>query len=158
MAFIPGNNGSPSNPLDGLRGVTSGVDAASGIVGEYVESKVLIGSAVALTTATQITLVSLALQPGDWDLSGFIHYEGTATSVNERLAEICPTAATFGTGDRGRAQLGVTANLTVTSEYWAIPTLRQNISVATTYFLVVRATFTGGTCLTAGRLSARRIR
>lgn len=44
----------------------------AGNIGEYMESVVLSGAAVALVTATGKTITSLTLTPGDWDIDGTV--------------------------------------------------------------------------------------
>jgi hypothetical protein len=60
-------------------------NASAGNVGEYVSTTVLVGSAVSMTTATPVTIATISLTSGDWDVSIQAAFTGTATGVTRRL-------------------------------------------------------------------------
>lgn len=149
-----------ASSTDGLKGVTSGSDAAAGYVGEYVSQSRLLGSPVALTTATPANIVSVALSAGDWDISGTCLIFATGgTTCTEQFTSLSTTSATHVTDATGNHNVRRLDSFTA-------GTILQNgicrfsLSGATTVYLVVTATLTGGagTADGAGFIAARRVR
>lgn len=145
---------------DGLKGVTSGSNAASGYVGEYKSASVLVGSAVPLTTATPANVVTLSLEAGDWDVSGtcIVNPTGgsTVTSQFTSLNTTSVTHATDATGNHNVRRLESTTSGTILEN----GVCRFSLSGTTTIYLVCTATITGGavTATSWGFIGARRAR
>lgn len=131
--------------------------AVQGAIGEYKESAVAVGSAVALTTGVAANVTSLTLEPGDWDVSGVVLYHGGAGTVpNDVLQGISQTSATVpGAGDYSYDAVGIA----VGAEDWAYrtPTVRVFVQATTTVYLVSRSDFSVSTLAVYGRIRARRI-
>ncbi len=150
----------------GPRATQTNDDAATGQIGEYLESTVAIGSAVPETTATPVDVASLALTAGDWDVSGTVSRVLTGTTATQYAAAISPTANTVPAQAGGS---GVAADSSVTQDaafgatvtgnfVTAISPVRVKLAVAATIHLVAADTFSAGTIGLFGTLRARRVR
>jgi hypothetical protein len=142
-------------------GVTDGSSAAAGTLGEFVGSKVAVGSAVSLTSATPANVTSISLTAGDWDVRGLVDFAGaSATVVASSLwvFGINTTSATIPV-DGTEAQLGVPALSTTSFMVGSgCVYVRLNITTTTTVYLVAEATFTAGAVAAYGSMTARRVR
>lgn len=137
--------GSTANPA---------TNAAAGYVGEVITSTVASGSGVSLTTATPKTITSIALTAGDWDVSGMVGTEASV-AIAQASGGSSDTNNTAGAEDQ-TINYGTIAGQ-VTNRV-AIPTSRISLSGSATYYLVITATFSSGTCVGFGRITARRAR
>lgn len=143
------------------KGTATNDSAAAGYIGEYIESIVLVGSAVSLTTGTEANVTSISLTAGDWDVSGLAVYSGGAGASATALAQWgSSTSATFPTPPAGGVSfLRATVSLASTSNNaFPIGIHRVSVSGTTTYYLSVLATFSGGTLAAYGTIHARRVR
>ena len=143
-------------------GTTTNDSAAAGSVGEYVASTIAYGSAVACGIAgTNISVTSISLTAGDWDVSGVFTFEGTGTSstINWAAAggasSVSITSATQGVAIVAPMNTSIWTQI---SNGFAIPTLRWSVSTTTTVYLVARVAATGGGSIGWGQIRARRIR
>jgi hypothetical protein len=147
-------------PVNQGLGVTDGLSAAAGYVGEVLTSTIAIGSATSLTTATGKSITSLSLSPGDWMLSGnigFIAASGTLPTI--LTASISATNNTQATSPNGGAYAQINTAFTASGiNLLTLSPIRINISATTTYYLVATATFTVSTMTGYGALVARRFR
>ena len=156
-----------------ITGTPTNDNAPAGFLGEYIQSTIPTGSAVALTTATPANITSIALTSGDWDVDCQVEFSPAATtSVTQSNAAMSLTSATLSTqpgGTVGIATLGPEPILTV-NQAAAVPaagyavapttvriTVAQSNSTATVY-LVAQATFTVSTMSAFGSIRARRVR
>ena len=141
----------------GIVGTVAGGSAASGIVGEYISSSVVVGSAVALTSGIGANMTSISLTAGDWDVSGIINFRlGASTSVTSLFGGASLTSAThdsFQFSHRAAAFVPGTSDIG-----YAAPTRRFTFSGTTTVYAVATAGFTISTCGAWGFISARRVR
>jgi hypothetical protein len=141
---------------------TGGVNGTPTIInlpGEYVDSTVLVGSAVALTTNTAANVTSISLTAGDWDVSGVVLYvRNAATSVTRSYAWVSSTSATQPTppagGFVGYTQTALTGT---TDQSLAVGTVRFRLSATTTIYLSTITLFTVNTNTAYGILKARRV-
>jgi hypothetical protein len=138
-------------------GTNTNDDAIAGNVGEFVNSLVPIGSGIALTTATPTDVTSITLSAGDWDVEGCVNLDYTTGTFTIDEAGLSVTSATMPT-DGSEAYLGYKANSTTISG--SIPLTRKRVSLATpaNVYLVVKSTFTVGSVIAYGQISARRVR
>jgi pectate lyase-like protein len=140
-------------------GTATNDSAAAGVIGEYITSTVLSGSAVALTTLTAANITSITLTPGDWEIRADVLFTGdSSTLVGGIQGSINTTSATLDvTPGRYAADHGASQTILAFT-----PSLRfgDRISVSsnTTYYLVARASFATSTCSAFGKISARRTR
>lgn len=144
----------------GIVGAATNNNAAAGVVGEYISSSIVLGSAVSLTSTTAADVTSIALSAGDWDVCGSIHFSPGAGTTNTTLdlginttTATLPTAATE--NNRAQTVLAIGANQWITLSSGAV---RFNVSGATTVYLVARATFLVSTMAAYGFIGARRVR
>lgn len=142
-------------------GTTTNDNAAAGSVGELIQSSVLSGSAVSLTSSTSVDVTSISLTAGDWDVSGVSQFiANAATTATKFGGAISLTSATF----PGIPGTGIYWTLTISqsagAEMPTMPTGDVRISVATTttVYLVARATFAVNTMSAFGYIRARRVR
>jgi hypothetical protein len=150
----------------GIVGTTTNDNAAAGIVGEYISSTVASGASLALTTATPLSITSISLTAGDWDVTGAVSYAPAATTSVTQLfqgsgaSNTCAANPTAALGAPGTFTNWVTAAnvLTATDPTWAFPTHRVSIASTTTVCLITRAYFTVDTLRAYGFISARRVR
>jgi hypothetical protein len=149
--------GISSTPAAFVSGTTTNDNAASGYIGEYVQSLVPVGSVVSLSTGTAANVTSISLTAGDWDVSGTVSLSYGSATVTQASAGTTATSATIPTdGSEGYSGL----KLTVLSGIDSITVARKRISVAstTTIYLVASATFSAGTTGAFGTINARRVR
>jgi hypothetical protein len=133
----------------GIKGVTDNSNAAAGQIGEYVT---ITGSAQALTTNTAANTGLLTLQPGDWDVWGFVAFSvAGAPSV---LAATINTAIALGTAYNS---ISASSGIFTSQQMSAVPQ-RISINAATPIYMVGYATFASGTITGQGTLYARRRR
>lgn len=136
-------------------------DAASGKLGEFLESTVAQGSAVSLTTATNANITSVNLSAGDWDVwvQGVFLTDTTTQTTLMRVSS-SPTTATEDTTAGHFAQASFPAATVlgnVNTTVWTGPK-RYSLSGAADIFAVARSAFTVSTASVWGAIRARRVR
>jgi hypothetical protein len=129
------------------QGVTDGSEADAGDVGEYLTAS---AAGVPLANNVLVTVATLNLTAGDWDVSGGVTFHLTGV-----------TATAYGAGIDVLGQLIVGNAMTTASGLWLLSAgapVRRNVTAATTVNLVARAGFTAGTVAADGMIAARRVR
>jgi hypothetical protein len=141
-------------------GTTTNNNAASGEIGQYIESEVLIASKVMLTTATAADVTSISLTAGDWDVDGVVGWGPDAGTTMTLLAGYCTdVSATLATipnkGSLFRYNTSWTASAAM-----GMPTGTRRFSLAstTTIYLGAYAVFAVNTMGAYGIIRARRVR
>jgi hypothetical protein len=109
------------------RGITDGSNARQGEVGEYVTGSATFNYAAAPATSTGV-VVPLVLQPGDWDISGFILF---STLVGGSSAMLTPMPAGFSNDMLGTIDLGATPSTAGLLSVLQLSTVRANVTVPT---------------------------
>lgn len=145
------------------QGVTNGSNAAAGNVGEFVNSSVLFGSAINLSSNTPLNVTSINLTAGDWNVYGEIAFTGNASTT---IAALVGNITTTSLGADDTLTAGVAAqsfpNSTLFSfnhaAAFSLSPVRINVTTPTTVYLVAIAGFGTSTCSTYGSISARRVR
>ena len=139
-------------------GVPTNSNAHAGYPGEFLSSTVLIGSAVALMTATPANVTSLSLAAGDWDVYGAVYFApaGTTIIAGEQggistTTGTLPTAPAGGYAEVQGLTLAAGAEVSLILGY-----TRVSLATTTTIYLVAEAAFTVSTCGVYGSISARR--
>ena len=120
---------SPVGPLV-LTGVTDGSNAASGVVGEYIDSYV--SSVTVNTTATNLT--SITLTAGDWDIYGNAQINGGTVGASNMTMGISTTTASF-SGTNLAKSAANSSVVSATATGGAVVRFRLNITSTTTYYL-----------------------
>lgn len=144
-----------------LPGSPNNGDALPGNVGQYISSQVLSGSAVALTSSTPLSITSISLTGGDWNIWGSVGFianaattatifEGGINSVNNTL----PTPP----GSGAYQQLGVSVAAGGLMPVFPVGMVRVPLNSTTTYYLVAQSTFAVNTMSAFGFIGARRAR
>jgi len=140
------------------QGDTTGTaNALAGDIGQYIESNIASGSAVALTTATTASITSISLTAGDWEVWGTGAFAFTGATAGYLQCGISTSAGTFLTTRYNTQVTPVSAIGTITNSY-QIPRNRFQLTGTTTIYLLHYATFTAGSVGAFGVISARRIR
>jgi hypothetical protein len=145
-----------------LTGITNASNAAAGTLGEFVQTLVVSGSAVSMTTATATNILSVSLSAGDWDCMGNLNFLTTSATMvvtSPQEADIGLTSPPAMVTD-GSEEWYAIALTTATSKFSiALPRKRVNVtSSSTSVFLTGEATFSAGTTKGYGQLSCRRVR
>lgn len=148
------------NQTKGIVGTNTNNNAQAGSVGEYIESIVLPGAAVALTNGAQVSIASIALGAGDWDVTAIPEFTGgNTTQVTRLLGSISTTNNTINSNPGRASDAGYNfAVLNNSNPTLAIPPARLSLAAPTTVYLVVSAFFTVSNINAYGIISARRVR
>ncbi len=151
----------PAAMIPPLKGVTDGSAAAAGIVGEYMSASVVQGSALALTNNTPLTITSITLTPGDWDVSCDGFFTGNAaTTVGQLIANISETTNTndFTLGFYNTMTQNGQLSFNYGNPSVHVGPVRKSFAVPTTVYLIAFAAFAVNTCSGYGFINARRVR
>lgn len=138
------------------KGINDATNAAAGELGEFLSIES--GTSTALTAATTANVATLTLTPGDWDVGGYVRFLPDA-GITITGFVTGPTMTNAGTpAPINRTYLPISFAAGV-GPMLPLGRNRFNVSVSTTIYLTVNATFGGtGACNVQGALNARRIR
>jgi hypothetical protein len=138
----------------GVKGTATNNSAASGYVGEYISSEILLGSAISISSNTVKDLTSITLTAGDWDVFGSICYIPTGISTNYQVG-INNTTNTL----PNNAYLAISQYTSTNLACGATaPSRRYSLSSTTTIYIVGFIVFSTGSCTFCGNVQARRVR
>jgi hypothetical protein len=143
-----------------LQGITDGVAASTGFVGEIISSTIAVGSAVTLTSGTTSDVTSISLTAGEWYVNGQVDYRAaSSTSITILTQGVSSTSATLGGQDTFSRNVSAAFVPTASNDV-GLPVRGQAISLTatTTIYLVANATFSANTLSAYGTLQARRVR
>jgi hypothetical protein len=151
---------SPTITTPNIIGVATNSNAASGSVGELVESEILLGSAVTLTTAVPANVTSITLTAGDWDVEGNIAYDTSGGAVSVLLIGwISATSATRPAPPNKGAFFQLYPSTASTYNNVAqVGKMRISVASTTSVYLSTQVSFSTGTLLAYGYIGARRRR
>lgn len=147
-------SGVPSISSGGqIPGTTTNNNANAGNIGEAVDATRLYASSLSMTSTVPINVVSVLLQPGDWQVSGnvFIDPSISATSYS---GAISVTSASY----PDNCFLTGSSGISFTDNGFSTSTIRVSTNITITVYLVASATFASGTCIVCGYMLARRMR
>lgn len=149
----------PTNGVS-IIGVSSGVNAAAGFVGQYIES--VVSNILYPASGSYGDITSIALTAGDWDVTALLEFDPTtATAIQSTLVGVSATSGNSGSGLTGggnRAYFNPTAAGSGNLASASVPNFRVSISGSATYYLKVFATYGTAGPRANARLSARRVR
>jgi hypothetical protein len=146
-----------NSDITSLTGTATNDSAAAGKIGEYASSTVAAGSAVALTSGIAANVTTLALDPGDWDVSGHVSFKPAGTtSITAIVGSVSQASAAQ--DDSNRFVLRGAPYVPGSDCAGATLTQRISIAVPTTLYLVATAVFTISTMASYGTIRARRSR
>lgn len=143
-----------------IKGTTTNDNAAVGYVGEFLNATVGSGGAMSLTTGALLSVTSLSLTPGDWDVyASAVFTQASGTTATDFIVGVSNSTGGWDGGETSYARTGfLTSNVTTLTA--TLPAVKRRISVAvtTSIYLLVRGTFSGGTLTVFGNINARRVR
>ncbi|NTF54941.1 hypothetical protein G6L12_08545 [Agrobacterium rhizogenes] len=141
-------------------GTATNDNATAGNIGEYVQSEITTGSAVALTSNVPANVTSISLPAGDWNVWGSIQFipAGTTTfsSIGASINTVSATQPTQPAGG-GFSVLNLTF-LTGVGQSLSVGQRRLSLSTTTTVYLVANSIFAASTMSASGGIYARRMR
>ena len=125
-------------------GTNTNDNANAGNIGEYVESVIVSGSAVSLTSTVDKTVTSISLTAGDWDVDAIPYFAPAATTnITQLIGSISLVTNTVDvTPGRDSAFFFPGFVPGGSSQATPIPNYRLSLNATTTVFLTVRAAFT----------------
>lgn len=143
-----------------ISGVTGGVCASAGNVGECVNSNVPQGSAVSLTNNTPANVTSVSLTAGNWLCYGNVAFNvNVNTATSQEVGWISTVAATLPTPPASGAQVGLAGLSTAAGangNIYPVGILMVNVTTTTTVFLEAYASFTTSTNAAYGYINCIR--
>lgn len=156
------DSGDGTNTVNGrqLVGSATNDSASAGNIGQLIESEVLSGAAVALTTATPADITSISLSAGDWDVwATVVTAPAVGTTTANYRGWISTASATPPTSPNKGANFYSDAALAANGLV-SFPVGFRRISVAagTTVYLSTQVAFAVSTMGAFGYLGARRRR
>ena len=141
-----------------LPGTTDGTDAGTGNIGEIFLVNIPGGGPVGLTSGVSTNIASIALGPGDWEVSGIVTLKYTsATQSADGQAGLNVLSATL-PGDNVRGFDNTRHTATTSNASITFPLFNFNSASPQTAYLVVQASFSAGSCAAFGNIQARRVR
>lgn len=149
----------PSSTI-GIKGTGTNDNAQAGSIGEYVSASVSSGAAVSLTTAVAANLTSISLTAGDWDVSAnVVVWPASTTVLASAQGAISSSSASLPSPPCSRfAEIYPASYAPNSTLFRALQPIRMSLSVTTTIYLVVFASFSTSTCSCYGHIAARRMR
>jgi len=136
--------------------------AAAGVLGEYIESSVLIGAAVSCSSGSAVDVTSITLTEGDWDITATIHHKGGASTTLGALYPSIGTVSAAVDNTLGRFLIDnynsttPFASSSFVSQVFAPSRVTVPAGTTVTYYLTSYTTFGVSTLEAFGILSARR--
>ena len=141
-----------------LPGTTAGTSAGVGNIGEIFQAGIPGGSLVGLTSGVPANVTSIALSPGDWEVSGIVTLKYTsATQSADGQAGLNVLSATL-PGDNVRGFDNTRHTATTSNASITFPLFNFNSASPQTAYLIAQASFSAGSCAAFGHIQARRVR
>lgn len=142
-----------------ISGTNTNDSAAAGYVGELIESNILVGSAVTLTSGSPRNITSISLTAGNWLVWGNVVFALSGSSSTDHICWISSASATLPTQPNMGAYNRF-SGVTLTSSNISLPTgaINLKLSSTTTVYLEAYSAFTGGSPSAYGYIGAVRIR
>jgi hypothetical protein len=141
------------------RATATNDSAPAGRVGEYIESEVLVGSAVALTSTVAANITSISLTAGDWDVWGTVAFSLTgATQTAAPGGWISTTSATAPAIPNKGAIAQFFPQQINGQATWPVGMRRLSLASTTTVYLSASDGFSAGSVSAYGFIGARRAR
>jgi len=151
-----------TQPVGQYSGTATNDNATAGNIGEYVESILLVGSAVSQTTSTPKTVTSISLTAGDWEVSGVVNWNiAASTSITQFVQSLSTTTNALDLTDgryTGQISGAFVPGAISAGVATSIPPCRFSLSTTTTIYLVSQPAFTAAALSAYGIIRARRMR
>ncbi len=140
-----------------IAGVTDGIAAEVGMVGELLSASVAAIDAVSLTSTTAANIVTLNLSAGEWDISGMVAFDADPTTTTDySKSSISLVSAVHGVIGTYCTQIAVPVSIVDRAE--TLPTTRIRLTASAPVYLVCQAEFAVSTLAAYGTLRATRVR
>jgi hypothetical protein len=139
-----------------LAGTATNDAATAGNVGELIEA--VIAGPVAMTTATDTTIGSVALTGGDWQCGGTMRFAPAGTTTVSQISTQLSLGTTIGVAGTGATQIQATLT---TGAVQLLPLSGIRVVApagSTTLRLIANATFGVSTLTGSGYIGCRRAR
>lgn len=145
------------------KGVATTSNAAAGFIGEYLSGARATGVSLTLATGTPLTVDSVSLTAGDWDVSGTVSYTfASTTSYTNLVGCVSTTTNSVTTGaPQGSCFDYETSAIIPTAtadQTWVVPVTRISISSTTVVFITSNQVFSAAALKGYGTIRARRVR
>ena len=140
-----------------ILGTVTNDSAAAGVLGEYLSANLSSGAALSLTTATPLSIISISLTAGDWDVGAACAFHGSGTT-NVAYLTASISAANNTLGSLGQLSTISPATVFTVDQLINSPTTRISIATTTIIYLVAQSGFTISTLTAYGLIWARRAR
>lgn len=127
-----------------------------GFIGERIEASAGLAS-VAMVNNTAKTVTSISLTAGIWDLYSLCAVSGVLTGTRFQTSISATNNALGAGGIGGDTTDGPTMPNAAANVTHTIAGIRVMVTATTTYYLVGRVSFTGGTATCGGSLRATRV-
>lgn len=152
-------NGSTVSPGH-YSGEPSTGNALAGEIGEYVSSTITVGASIALTTATPLTITSISLTAGDWDVAGSIGFlPATTTNVTQFIGSFSTTTNVVDSTPGRFFSFNLAPYVPgAAQQNYTMPIGRFSLASTTTVFFIAQSAFTISTMGGFGIIRARRVR
>lgn len=135
------------------------VESTISEVGDLIEGTRAAGNASSLTTATSLTIASVVLTEGTWEVSGIVNLGLAAATTTNKRGSISSTTNVDGV-DKNKWQNSIPTTTLSGTVAQAIPA--QQVVVASgataTRYLIAYAEFSAGTIGAYGNIRAVRIK
>lgn len=143
-----------------IPGTATNDNAASGNVGEYITSTVLVGSAISVLNNTPTNIASISISGGDWNVCGSLAENPAGTTViSQTLAWISVSSATIPVAPNGGAEVIDSHALGAGSgNVFTIGCAGISVASTTTVYLSTQQSFAVSTNSSYGFIGARRVR
>lgn len=141
-------------------GSSTNDSAATGSVGEFVSSTILIAGAAPISSGSSSVVTTITIGGGDWDVWAVVWFEAMSTTVVSNYLAGLGTAGLNGTPAVGASIQefnGITTAAGTTFNVYISPTRFSNAS-STTIQLLANAIFSVNQLAAYGTIMARRIR
>lgn len=141
------------------KGIDTNTAASAGNIGEVIESTVLAGAAISLTSGVEANITSISLTPGNWLAWGNVGYVPAGTTTSTGFAGwISSTSATFPTAPNGGAFANINlAHSAGNSPFFAIGSMHISLGSTTTIYLSGYSAFAVSTMKIYGYIGALRV-
>ena len=140
----------------GIYATTGNVAISSGMIGEIISSSIPSVSSVSLSSTITSDVTSISLTPGNWKISGNVHFIETVATVTAREAGINTVTATLPT-DGSEAYNGTQTTTTTTINTISLTDKYITVVSNTPIFISAQITFSAGSCQAFGNITACRI-
>ena len=153
------NGASASNTLTTQYGyltiLCDGTNWAVVGVNDYLSAT---GSGNVPATTTYGDVASIAIPPGEWDLTVLLHTTASGSTATSIQTGISTTSGNSGAGlSVGDSLIGNIAASSTYDSFVTIPNFRILLTSSTTYYQKIRGLFSAGTPTYVGKFTARRV-